>query len=316
MRKLVFASSMAVYAEGDAPDPVAEDDPTEPISPYGIAKLAAEKYCLQICREMGIDCHVLRYFNTFGPGQTFTPVRGCHHDLHPQTPGGRAPIILGDGEQRRDFVHVDDMVVANLRSMRSPTDDGVFNVGTGRATSVNEIAALLCTRLSPGCRPDYREAHAGELRYSIADIRRISADLAIVLPLRLPDENRRGDRADHRSGQKVHQSTAREFRTNQKSPAPWSPTAFAVPRLPRTALAKGAVAMLLALSATGSPGGEHPVRHGVHSPALPRQHHPGRDRHPRPVRTGRRPFLVRLALVRPGGVRRDCRWFRPCAISG
>ena len=177
VRRLVFASSMAVYADSPAPDPVSEDHPTEPISPYGIAKLAAERYCLQICRDLGIACHVLRYFNTFGPGQAFTPYVGVVTIFVRRLLEGQAPVIFGDGEQRRDFVHVDDVVAANLLAMNSPADHGVFNVGTGRATSVNEIARLLCERLAPGCTTEHREPHPGELRYSIADIRRIGVVL-------------------------------------------------------------------------------------------------------------------------------------------
>ncbi len=177
VRRLVFASSMAVYADSATPEPVAEDHATEPISPYGIAKLAAEKYCLLVCRDLGIGCQVLRYFNTFGPGQAFTPYVGVITIFIRRLLEGQPPVILGDGEQRRDFVHVDDVVAANLLALKGPMTSGVFNVGTGRATSVNEIAALLCERLAPGCRPEHQGAHPGELRYSIADIRRITAAL-------------------------------------------------------------------------------------------------------------------------------------------
>jgi UDP-glucose 4-epimerase len=175
VRKLVFASSMAVYADSDAPTPVAESHPTEPISPYGIAKLAAEKYCLQIARDMGIACHVLRYFNTYGPGQTFTPYVGVITIFIRRLLQGETPGIFGDGEQRRDFVHVSDIVNANLLAMDSRLTNGVFNVGSGRATSVNDIATLLCIRIAPDVRPVHLPAHAGELRNSIADIGRISA---------------------------------------------------------------------------------------------------------------------------------------------
>jgi len=175
VRKIVFASSMAVYADSEAPDPIAEDHATEPISPYGIAKLAAEKYCLQLARDMGIACHVLRYFNTYGPGQTFTPYVGVITIFIRRLLQGEAPGIFGDGEQRRDFVHVSDIVAANLLAMKSPLERGVFNVGTGRATSVNDIAALLCGRIAPDIRPFHVAAHPGELRNSIADIGRIAA---------------------------------------------------------------------------------------------------------------------------------------------
>lgn len=180
VRKLVFASSMAVYAEGDAQRGIREDHPTEPISPYGIAKLAAEKYCLQLAREMGIDCHVLRYFNTFGPGQTFTPYVGVITIFIRRLLQGQQPDIFGDGEQRRDFVHVDDIVAANMLCMRSALPAGVFNVGTGRATSVNELSALLCARIHPAVTPRHLPAQPSELRHSIADIGRIAAQLGFA----------------------------------------------------------------------------------------------------------------------------------------
>jgi nucleoside-diphosphate-sugar epimerase len=175
VRKLVFASSMAVYADSALPDPIGEDHRTEPISPYGIAKLAAEKYCLQLARDMGISCHVLRYFNTYGPGQAFTPYVGVITIFIRCLLKGQPPGIFGDGEQRRDFVHVNDIVAANLLSMKSPAESGVYNVGTGTATSVNEIAALLCARIDPSVRPRHFSEHAGELRNSIADTSRIRA---------------------------------------------------------------------------------------------------------------------------------------------
>lgn len=170
VKKLIFASSMAVYADSAKPAPITEGHITEPISPYGIAKLAAEKYCIQMAENIGIDCHVLRYFNTFGPGQTFTPYVGVITIFVRKLLQGEVPTIFGDGEQRRDFVHVSDIVAANLLAMKSSRRYDVFNVGTGRATSVNEIAALLCARIAPQLRPQYVAAHPGELRYSIADI--------------------------------------------------------------------------------------------------------------------------------------------------
>ena len=177
VKKLVFASSMAVYADSPTPDPITESYTAEPISPYGIAKLAAEKYCLQLAAEHGIDCHVLRYFNTYGTGQTFTPYVGVITIFVQKLLRGEPITIFGDGEQRRDFVHVGDIVAANLAAMRSGERQGLVNVGTGIATSVNEIARLLCDRIAPGTVPNHVDPHPGELRYSIADIGHIQRTL-------------------------------------------------------------------------------------------------------------------------------------------
>ena len=86
-------------------------------------------------------------------------------------------MIYGDGEQRRDFVHVGDIVAANLLAMTAAPGSGIYNVGTGVATSVNEVARLLCSIINPAIEPYHVDAHAGELRNSIAAIGSIGADL-------------------------------------------------------------------------------------------------------------------------------------------
>jgi UDP-glucose 4-epimerase len=180
VRKAVFASSMAVYADSATPTPLAEDAPLAPLSPYGVAKLAAEQYWLMICRQHGIDGTVLRYFNTYGPNQTPTPYVGVITIFINRLLAGEAPLIHGDGEQRRDFVHVDDVVAANLAVLdgdASRTSGRVYNVGTGRATSVNEIAAALVQQLGPELVPRHGPAQQGELRNAIADAGALRAAL-------------------------------------------------------------------------------------------------------------------------------------------
>jgi UDP-glucose 4-epimerase len=172
VRKAVFASSMAVYADCATPTPIPEDAPLRPISPYGVAKLAAEQYWLMLCRQLGIDGTVLRYFNTYGPNQTPTPYVGVITIFINRLLQGAAPQIHGDGEQRRDFVHVDDVVAANLAVLdgeAARTAGRVFNVGTGHATSVNDIAAALIAELRPDLVPRHGPAQEGEMRNAIAD---------------------------------------------------------------------------------------------------------------------------------------------------
>ena len=170
VRKAVLASSMAVYADSAEPLPLRESHPTEPLSPYGVAKLSAEHYWRTLCRHYGIEGTVLRYFNTYGPGQTLTPYVGVITIFINRLLGGESPLIFGDGEQRRDFVHVDDIVAANLLALERDAADRVFNVGTGRATTVNEIARELAELLAPGTKPSYAPAQPGEMRNAIADL--------------------------------------------------------------------------------------------------------------------------------------------------
>lgn len=168
VRKAVFASSMAVYADSECPVPLGEGAPLAPISPYGIAKLAAERYWLMMCSHYGLSGTVLRYFNTYGPGQTPTPYVGVITIFISRLLRGEMPVIFGDGEQRRDFVHVDDIASGVLASPANRP--GTYNLGTGRGTSLNQLAALLASRINPGLSPQYAPAQAGELRFSIADI--------------------------------------------------------------------------------------------------------------------------------------------------
>jgi UDP-glucose 4-epimerase len=173
IRRAVLASSMAVYADSARLEPLAEHARTDPIAPYGAAKLAAERYWLMICAHAGIPATALRYFNTYGPNQTFTPYVGVITIFVRRLLAGKPPVIFGDGEQRRDFVHVDDVVAANLAVLDAPdaTVAGqVFNVGTGRATSINQLATGLIAALAPGTRPEYAPQQQGELCNAIADV--------------------------------------------------------------------------------------------------------------------------------------------------
>jgi UDP-glucose 4-epimerase len=144
VRKAVLASSMAVYA--DSEQQLAESHPTEPLSPYGIAKLAAERYWILMCRRFGIAATVLRYFNTYGPGQSFTPYVGVITIFINRLLAGEPLVIFGDGEQRRDFVHVDDIVAANLLALGANAADRIFNVGTAKPgemrSAVADISAI------------------------------------------------------------------------------------------------------------------------------------------------------------------------------
>ncbi len=170
VRRFVYASSMGVYADAPTPDPIPETHPTEPISPYGVGKLAGEKYLLCLAGVLGLEPIILRYFNTYGPRQGYTPYVGVITIFIKRLLAGEPPVIFGDGEQRRDFVYVGDVADATVLAAQKDVAGEVFNIGTGRATSVNEVAALLCGKLNPTIRPEYAPAHPGELRYSVPDI--------------------------------------------------------------------------------------------------------------------------------------------------
>ena len=170
--KIILASSMAVYADTARPVPIPETYATEPISPYGISKLASEKYLHCVCNTAGIESASLRLFNTYGSGQTLTPYVGVMTIFINRLLAGEPPIIFGDGEQCRDFVYVGDIVAGFLLAMDTVTHGQAFNIGSGRGMTINILANLLCQHINPRLAPVHQEAQAGELRNSIADITR------------------------------------------------------------------------------------------------------------------------------------------------
>lgn len=163
-----LASSMAVYADADSPAPIDESHPKRPLSPYGVGKLAAEDVSSQILEAKGIPFTAVRFFNTYGPGQTYTPYVGVLTIFITRLLRGEPITIFGDGEQQRDFVHVSDIVAGAMATPgKAP---GQFNLGTGVGTSLNQLATMVLTKLAPGQRPQHAAAQTGELRFSVANI--------------------------------------------------------------------------------------------------------------------------------------------------
>ena len=171
IQKAMLASSMAVYSDSTTGAPLREDHPTTPAAPYGAAKLAAEHYWHLLCPRVGAEGTVLRYFNTYGAGQTPTPYVGVITHFAERILRGEAPTIYGDGEQRRDFVHVDDIVAATTAVLGHDVAGQTLNVGTGIPTTVNEIAKILLALLGSELTPQHAPAVPGELRNAVADIR-------------------------------------------------------------------------------------------------------------------------------------------------
>jgi UDP-glucose 4-epimerase len=168
VRWFTLASSMAVYADATSPAPIGEHHRTDPISPYGVGKLAAEGVARQILAAKGIPFTAVRFFNTFGPGQTYTPYVGVLTIFVTRLLRGQSITIFGDGEQQRDFIHVEDIVAGTIDATGRAA--GTFNLGTGRGTSLNQLAELVLSRLAPDTAARYGPAQAGELRFSVADI--------------------------------------------------------------------------------------------------------------------------------------------------
>jgi dTDP-L-rhamnose 4-epimerase len=208
LEKIIVASSMSIYGEGayrcnehgtvfprlrpesqlarrewevrcpvcglpTTPIPTAEDKPLVPTSIYAITKMDQELMCLAIGAAYGISTTALRYFNAYGPRQALSnPYTGVAAIFSSRLLNGNPPLVFEDGNQSRDFIHVTDVARANLLALESDRAGGeVFNVGTGLATSIADVARELAERLGLEIAPEMASKfRAGDIRHCYADI--------------------------------------------------------------------------------------------------------------------------------------------------
>ncbi len=173
VKRLVYAGSSSAY--GDTPTlPKREDMPTKPLSPYALQKLVGEQYLAMFTKLYGLDTVTIRYFNVFGPRQDpSSPYSGVISLFISALVDGRQPTIYGDGEQTRDFTYVANVVDGVLRACHAPGIAGeMMNAATGGRISLNELLSTLCGSLGVSTKAIYREARAGDVRDSQADISR------------------------------------------------------------------------------------------------------------------------------------------------
>ena len=172
IRRVVFSSSSSVY--GSSTDlPVTEAMPCDPISPYGVAKLAAERYCVSFSRVYeSFETVVLRYFNVFGPRQSPFSQYAAMVPLFIRAVANGEPVtIFGDGEQSRDFTYVENVVDATLRAGEADGASGrIFNVAAGSPASVNVVADAIGRILDKPVERVHGPDRPGDIRDSWADV--------------------------------------------------------------------------------------------------------------------------------------------------
>ena len=165
--KVVYASSSSVY--GDIKKiPITEDFERKPINPYGLTKLEDEHLAEEYSNS-NVDIIGLRYFNVFGIGQTLD-YAGVITKFFERINQDKSPVVYGDGLQVRDFIFVKDVARANLAAMMSNMDHGFFNIGTGTAISIKDLANLMIKILEKDLEPTFEKIPDGDVRLSLADI--------------------------------------------------------------------------------------------------------------------------------------------------
>jgi nucleoside-diphosphate-sugar epimerase len=171
VKRLVYAGSSSAY--GDTPTlPKREDMPTNPLSPYALQKLVGEQYCQMFTKLYGFETVTTRYFNVFGPRQDpGSPYSGVISLFSTALLEGRQPVIYGDGEQTRDFTYVANVVDGVLRASEAPNVAGLsLNLATGDRISLNDLLRVMNTIIGTSIDAVYKEARAGDVRDSQADI--------------------------------------------------------------------------------------------------------------------------------------------------
>jgi UDP-glucose 4-epimerase len=171
VRRVVFASSSSVYGNGGAL-PRDETQQPDPISPYAVAKLAAERYCVSFHRVYGLETVALRYFNVFGPRQDpMSQYAAVVPRFLAAVNEGRPVPIHGDGSQSRDFTYVSNVVEANALAAEAEGAGGtVLNVATGRQATVTELADAIGEALGRPVEKKFLPTRTADVRDSWADI--------------------------------------------------------------------------------------------------------------------------------------------------
>jgi UDP-glucose 4-epimerase len=193
-QRVVAASSSAVYGEQPTV-PLHEEMVCRPISPYGVSKLAGERYLHAFHASYGLPTVALRLFNVFGPRQNPLAEYAAVVPRFVERTLAREPVtIFGDGEQSRDFVYVGDVVQACLLAANSSPDawGGAFNVALGDRHTVSELAATIASVIggvSPS--PRHAEARTGDVRQSVADITEVERVLGYAPEFGFEDGIRR-----------------------------------------------------------------------------------------------------------------------------
>lgn len=166
VKKFVYASSSSIY--GDTRDlPMRESSLPYPVSPYGVSKLAAEHLCCLYHRNFGIPTVSLRYFTVYGARQR--PDMAFHRFFR-WALEGNALEVYGDGQQSRDFTHVDDIAEANWLALEKGLPGEVFNIGGGSCVTLNEVIQMIKAVVGQELEVHYKSVQKGDVRHTFADM--------------------------------------------------------------------------------------------------------------------------------------------------
>ncbi|MFZ1627020.1 MAG: NAD-dependent epimerase/dehydratase family protein [Candidatus Moraniibacteriota bacterium] len=177
VKKFIFSSTGGAMFDDATPRPTPESIPAAPLSPYGIAKLSIEHYLRFFRQVHGLPYVVLRYANVYGPRQNAHGEAGVVAIFLTRMLEGVGPTINGDGLQTRDYVYVGDIAQANVLALDSELTEGVFHIGTGIETSVNDIFRMLNWQFGKAFEETHGPAKSGEALASALNARKAKESL-------------------------------------------------------------------------------------------------------------------------------------------
>jgi len=187
IKRVVFASSAAVYGNNGEGQSIVEDTPKAPLTPYAVDKLASEQYLDFYRRQHGLEPAIFRFFNIFGPRQDpSSPYSGVISIFSERAMSGTPITVFGDGEQTRDFLYVGDLVALLVQALElAQIEEGAVNVGLNQATSLNQLLEALRAVLGGLPPVSFGPARSGDIRHSRADNGRMLArfEFAQATPL-------------------------------------------------------------------------------------------------------------------------------------
>lgn len=184
IKRVLFASSAAVYGNNGEGESIVEDTPKAPLTPYAVDKLAGEQYLDFYRRQHGLEPVVFRFFNIFGPRQDpSSPYSGVISIFSERAQKGLPITVFGDGEQTRDFVYVADLVAVMVQALEKPqVEEGAINVGLNQATSLKQLLAALESVLGSLPAVSHGPARSGDIRHSRANNQRLLERFAFPEP--------------------------------------------------------------------------------------------------------------------------------------
>jgi len=186
VKKIVVSSSAGIFGELKHL-PIKEDHPAEPDSPYGCTKLCEEKLSLAYSKLYSAEVVCLRYFNVYGPNQRYDAYGNAIPIFVFRMLRGEPLYIYGTGEQTRDFVHVDDVVSANILAATTSSVSGVFNIASGKSITINRLVELIVEYGNARNVIEYTDKRPGDVLHSLADIDSASRNLGYSPTVNIED---------------------------------------------------------------------------------------------------------------------------------